>query len=68
LAFATLQEDINIGLLLPCNVVVYETDPNRSVVAAVDANAMMSVIGENPGVKEVAQEVNERLHRVLEQI
>jgi hypothetical protein len=29
---------------------------------------MMSVIGENPGVKEVAQEVNERLHRVLEQI
>ena len=69
LAYKTLQEDINIGLLLPCNVVVYEADDkNQSVVAAIDAKAMLSVIGDNPAVDEVAIEVNERLRRVIEQI
>ena len=66
LAYRTLQEDINIGLLLPCNVVVYEAeDKNQSVVAAIDAKAMLSVIGDNPAVDEVANEVNERLQRVF---
>jgi uncharacterized protein (DUF302 family) len=68
LAYATLQEDINIGLLLPCNVVVYETEPNVAVVAAIDANAMMSVVGAKPEIKEVADEVNKRLRQALEQI
>ena len=68
LAYAILQEDINIGLLLPCNVVVYETDPNIAVVAAIDANAMMSAVGEKPEIREVADEVNKRLRQALEQI
>ena len=68
LAFSTLQEDINIGLLLPCNVVVYVTAPDAAVVAAIDANAMMSVAGEKPEIKEVADEVNKRLRQALEQI
>ena len=69
LAYKTLQEDINIGLLLPCNVIVYEADDKtKSVVAAVDAKAMLSVIGENSAMNEVATEVNERLQRVIEQI
>ncbi len=69
LAYKTLQEDINIGLLLPCNVIVYEADDkNKSVVAAVDAPAMLAVVGENFAMNEVAKEVNERLQRVIEQI
>ncbi len=69
LAYKTLQEDINIGLLLPCNVIVYEADDkNKSVVAAVDAKAMLSVVGENSAMNEVATEVNERLQRVIAQI
>ena len=69
LAYKTLQEDINIGLLLPCNVIVYEADDkNKSVVAAVDPKAMLSVIGENSAMNEVATEVNERLQRVIAQI
>ncbi len=69
LAYKTLQEDINIGLLLPCNVVVYEAeDKNRSVVAAIDASAMLSVVGSNPAIDEVAADVNERLGRVLANI
>lgn len=69
LAYKTVQEDINIGLLLPCNVVVYEADDtNRSVVAAVDAKSMMSVAGESPAMEAVSAEVSERLNRVIEQI
>lgn len=69
LAYKTLQEDLNIGLLLPCNVIVYEADDKkRSVVAAIDAKAMLSVVGENPAMSEVADEVNERLKRAIEQV
>ncbi|CAN5272469.1 DUF302 domain-containing protein [soil metagenome] len=69
LAYKTLQEDINIGLLLPCNVIVYEADDKtNSVVAAVDAKMMLSVVGENSAMNEVATEVNERLRRVIEQV
>src|SRR5215471_624908 len=39
LAYETLQEDLNIGLLLPCNVVIYE-DAGRTVVSAIDAAKM----------------------------
>ncbi len=69
LAYKTLQEDINIGLLLPCNVVVYEADDkNKSVIAAVDAKAMLAVVGESPALEAVTTEVNERLRRVVEQV
>lgn len=68
LAYRTLQEDIDIGLLLPCNVIVYEAeDKNRSVVAAVDALEMMSVVG-NPAIHLVATEVHARLQKVILQI
>ena len=69
LAHKTLQEEINVGLLLPCNVVVYESEEEgKSVVAAVDAKAMLSVVGSNPALDAVSAEVNERLRRVLEQV
>ena len=69
LAYKTVQEDINIGLLLPCNVVVYEADdPAGSVVAAIDARAMMSVAGESAEMEAVSAEVGERLNRVMESI
>lgn len=68
LAYRTLQEDINIGLLLPCNVIVYESaDKNRSVVAAIDPAEMMSVVG-NPAIQQVANEVHARLQKVIEQL
>lgn len=69
LAYKTLQEDINIGLLLPCNVIVYESeDKNRSVIAAIDAKAMLSVAGNSSTIEEVAIDVNERLTRVINEI
>ena len=69
LAYKTLQEEINIGLLLPCNVIVYEGDwPGKSVVAAVNAQAMLSAVGNNPALNAVAVEVNEKLKRVLDRL
>jgi len=69
LAYKTLQQEINIGLLLPCNVIVYEADEvGKSVVAAIDAKAMLSVVGNNPTLDAVATEVNEKLKRVVAQL
>ena len=69
LAYRTLQEEIDIGLLLPCNVIVYEAgEAGKSVVAAIDAKAMLSVVGNNPVLEAVAAEVNERLERVVAQL
>lgn len=68
-AYKSLQEEINIGLLLPCNVIVYESDETgKSVVAAVDARAMLSVVGDNATLNEIATEVNQKLQRALEQV
>jgi uncharacterized protein (DUF302 family) len=66
LAHKVLQEEIGVGLLLPCNVVVYE-DGTKSVVAAIDAMKMMSVIG-NTKLVEVANTVNEKLARAIDSI
>lgn len=69
LAHKSLQEEIDIGLLLPCNVVVYDGErEGESVVAAVDAKAMLSVVGSNPTLHAVSAEVNERLRRVLDKV
>ena len=66
LAYQTLQEELGIGLLLPCNVVVYEQD-GRSVVAAIDAVKMLSVVG-NPKLEGTASQVNEMLRRVIDSL
>ncbi len=70
LAYKALQQEIGIGLLLPCNVIVYETDePGKSVVAAIDAKTMLSVVGhDNAALNAVATEVNEKLKRVVAQL
>ena len=69
LAYKTLQEEIEIGLLLPCNVIVYAADEaGKSVVAAVDAKAMLSVAGNNPTLDAGFTEVNEKLWRVIDEL
>lgn len=64
LAHRALQAELDVGLLLPCNVVVYEDD-GGSVVAAFDPVAAMG-LADNPGLSEIAREAKERLRRVLE--
>src|SRR4026209_489700 len=46
LAYKTPQQELGIGLLLPCNVIVYEAEEvGKSVVVAIDAKTMLSVVG-----------------------
>lgn len=58
-----LEAEIDIGLLLPCNVVVYE-DGNGSVVEAMDPEPVLSLV-DNPAVGPVAEEVGRRLRAAL---
>jgi uncharacterized protein (DUF302 family) len=65
LAHRALTVERDIGLLLPCNVIVYAGDEEgTSVVAAMDPEAALELTG-NPAVRELASEVKERLSRVL---
>jgi uncharacterized protein (DUF302 family) len=57
---------LEIGLLLPCNVIVYE-DNGGAVVAAIDPLAAMSIV-ENPAVEEVATTAKSKLSRVIESL
>jgi uncharacterized protein (DUF302 family) len=63
LAQRALQEELEIGLLLPCNIIVYETD-DGSTVSIIDPIAMMSFV-ENPELDTVASEASTRLQRVI---
>ena len=65
LAFKALSAEPEIGLLLPCNVVVYAGDaPSTSVVSALDPIAALALTG-NDDVEPIAREVRARLERVL---
>jgi uncharacterized protein (DUF302 family) len=65
LADRALQAELAIGLLLPCNVIVYEGDDKRTVVAAMAPLAALGIAGDNPGLHEVAREADQRLRRAL---
>ena len=64
LAHRALSADLDIGLLLPCNVVVYE-EQGGSVVAVADPIAMLGII-KTPEIEKVAQEARAKLQRVIE--
>ncbi len=68
LAYKALQAEPEIGLLLPCNVIVYESGSGETVVAAVDPNSMLAIVGNHPVVAEVARDARQRLERALQRI
>jgi len=65
LAHRALRAELEIGLLLPCNVIVYETTPGRSTVAAMAPIAALGIVGDNGELQEVAREADQRLRRAL---
>ncbi len=66
LALQALQKDMNLGLLLPCNVVVYEQG-GEIHVGAIDAVKMLSV-ADQPEMEKLARQVNEKLRRALDAV
>jgi uncharacterized protein (DUF302 family) len=67
LAHQALTTNLEIGLLLPCNAIVYETDDGGSAVSIIDPMSMVSMV-DSPGLAEVAQQARARLERVIESI
>lgn len=66
LAYQALTAEREIGLLLPCNVIVYEED-GGAVIAAADPIAMLGIV-ENEALDLVAREARERLERALDAV
>lgn len=68
LAHQALSQETDIGLLLPCNVIVYEGDrAGTSVVAVLDPKVQLGITGRTD-IEPLAEEVRGRLARVLERL
>ncbi len=67
LAHSALSKELDIGLLLPCNVIVYENDDGSTTVAALDPAAMMGFTG-NEALREVSQEARRRIETALQSL
>lgn len=65
LADRALHAELEVGLLLPCNVIVYETGPSSSVVSAMAPLAALGIVGDNAALKDVAVEADARLRKAL---
>lgn len=66
-ALKALAAELEIGLLLPCNVIVYENDAGKAAVMAIDPVAAMTMV-DNAEVEKVAREVKQRLEMALESL
>jgi uncharacterized protein (DUF302 family) len=65
LAHEALSTTLDVGVMLPCNVVIYE-DGDHAVVIAIDP--MQSVAASEPGLAKLAGTVRDKLARVLERL
>jgi uncharacterized protein (DUF302 family) len=64
-AYAALQAEEDIGLMLPCNVVLYESEAGTTAVAVIRPSVAMSMI-ENTALEETAQKVENALQKVFD--
>ena len=67
LAHQALETELEVGVLLPCNVVVCETSANSSVVAAMAPLPTIGMVGVEK-LRPVAKEADERVRRALESV
>ena len=66
-AHRALQHSLDVGMLLPCNVIVYETDDRKTVVSAVDPMQTMAAQGD-PALRPLAEQVQQKLQRVIDSL
>lgn len=66
-AYKSLQAEEQIGLMLPCNVIVYVNNNNETVVAAIDPIASMQAV-KNETLSEVAETIKGKLKKVISSI
>jgi len=63
-AHRSLEADLDVGLLLPCNVIVYETDDKKAYVAAINPVSALEII-QSQELRNIAEEISEKLERVV---
>ena len=68
LAHRALQAELGIGLLLPCNVVVYDNGDGTSTVEAMNPEAALGIAGDSPAVAEVAREATRLLRQAVDRL
>jgi uncharacterized protein (DUF302 family) len=66
-AHRSLEADLDVGLLLPCNVIVYETDDGKAYVAAINPVSALEII-KSQELRIIAEEVSEKLKRAIERL
>jgi uncharacterized protein (DUF302 family) len=66
-AYRSLNADLDVGLLLPCNVIVYETNEGKAYIAAINPISALKVI-QNQELKNIAGEVAAKLKRAIEKV
>lgn len=66
-AYRALQVEPNIGVMLPCNVILQELEDGKIEVAAVDPLVSMQAI-QNEELQSIAQEIQEKLKKVIENL
>jgi len=66
-AHKALQAELHIGVMLPCNVIVYDVGEGRCEVAAVDPLSSMQAV-DNDSLREIAEEVREKLQKVVKNL
>ncbi len=64
-AHRALQANLEVGLMLPCNVTVYEADDGHTVVTAIDPRRTIAAVGD-PQLQDLAEEVGSSLTRALD--
>lgn len=67
LAYRGLEEETELGALLPCNVIVYEDDDGSVVVSAIDPTQLVG-IADNSALDPIAEDVADRFERVLDSL
>jgi len=65
-AYQSIQSEIEIGLMLPCNVIVYQKN-NQVFVSAIKPSMAMGMI-ENNSLEEVATDIESRLKKVIDNL
>ena len=66
-AYRTLQADLDVGLLLPCNVIVYETNDRKAYVSAFNPVSALEIM-KSEELRKIAEEVSGKLKRVIDTV
>lgn len=68
LAYSALNSEIELGLLLPCNVIVYEETENKTILSILNPELMVSVAKDPEALKEMSSKAKELLSEVLAKV